>query len=257
MVRVLRGETGETVWEVRPRGRSGTEEVHVALAPSGLALACWGNSLQALDVTSGELRWADEVQGHLRSAPALDGNTIFVASDMGGVYAFGLDGKLLSEGKSPRAAGGRAVVVMRDELHVQKAVPEKNVENHFLRREGAKLAPSSTLLRAGRILCALDEERVLTYSADVDYTGGFETNVVSHGAVTQTTRLLPFGAACDSGGCVFGLGSRRLGWYDPSLQLVMELCRQSEAPPWGSLLAIGPDSTLLVASPKGILHVFE
>ncbi len=248
MLRILRGETGETAWEVRPRGRSRTEEVHVAFAPSGLVLACWGNSLQALDATSGELRWAYEVQGHLRSAPALDGGTIFVASDMGGVYAFGVDGKLLSQAKSPRAAGGRVVVVMRDELHVQKAAMEKNVENHFLLREGAKLAASSTLLRAGRILCALDAERVLT--------GGFSADVVSHGVVSST-RLIFLAAASDSGGCVYSIGPDRLGWYDPSLELVKELCRRSEAPPDGSLLAIGPDSTLLAASPKGILHVFE
>jgi hypothetical protein len=247
-VRVLRGDTGETVWEARPRGRSSTEEVHVAFAPSGLILACWGNSLQALDATSGELRWAYEVHGRLRSAPALEGGTVFVATDMGGVYAFGFDGKLLSEAKAPRAAGGRTVVALRHELHVQKAVPEKNVENHYVLRDGTKLAASSSLLRAGKILCALDGERLLT--------GGLPADVVSRGVVSSA-RLPLWAAACDSGGCVFALGPDRLGWYDSTLQLVMELGRRNEAPPLDSLLAIGPDSTLLAASPKGILHVYE
>jgi hypothetical protein len=123
-------------------------------------------------------------------------------------------------------------------------VPKKDVSNHVVAREGVTLAASSKLSRAGRILCALDDERVLT--------AGLSAEIVCRGVATPTRFALVEGA-CDSGGCVFGLGPHLLCWYDSTLH---EVGRLGEIPR-ESLLAIGPDSTLLAASPRGILHVFQ
>jgi len=59
-------------------------------------------------------------------------------------------------------------------------------------------------------------------------------------------------AIADSGGCFFAVHEGGVGWFDSTGALVKNILPgANDVGP----MAIGPDSTLLVASPRNILHV--
>ncbi|MDX9709426.1 MAG: PQQ-binding-like beta-propeller repeat protein [Trichloromonas sp.] len=60
-----------------------------------LIVPAWNGTLYALAAKSGELRWSLDIGQPLRSAPALAGERLYVASGDGTLAAVGLDGALL------------------------------------------------------------------------------------------------------------------------------------------------------------------
>ena len=60
-----------------------------------LLVPAWNGTLYALVAKSGELRWSLDIGQPLRSAPAVAGDRLFVASGDGTLAAVGLDGTLL------------------------------------------------------------------------------------------------------------------------------------------------------------------
>jgi hypothetical protein len=220
-VRLLDGRTGETLWIARAPGVTGDPvPANATFAPRGWIL-CPGlrGVLYALDSVSGKLRWSFATRGAQYAAPVVDGDRIFVVCSFGELAMLDLEGRVSGKVEVKHPGGVLPLMVMVSESHVYVTRLHGNL--------GAVVSIERTRAGFGEIALAKAPWLV-------------------------TASVL---GATDSGLCMFvgSPGDDDISWFD-STGTVVKTIRGVDAGP----LAIGPDSTVLVASSElGILQVVE
>ncbi|MEZ0227193.1 MAG: PQQ-binding-like beta-propeller repeat protein [Planctomycetota bacterium] len=238
---LLDGARGETLWSARYTD----EPAHTLFAPRGLALVVSGDLIHALDVTSGAVKWRFKTSGALHACPVADGSAIFVAGARGAVEALGFDGKVISRVRVPQGAVGD-LMLLGDALVMScRRDPDERM-TFLVARDGCKLGKKTPLTGLVALACAVDASRFLAGGpGSVIYSARGESVPVDDDGWTSST-------ISDSGSCIFGQSMRGLLWGDSTGSLVKTIFPGAHDT---TAMAIGPDSTLLVASPRGILHV--
>ncbi len=238
----LLDSSGQTLWSTRIRA----EQASCTLAPRGLALVTNGDVLQAHDAVTGAVRWSFKGAGRI-SDPLVDADTIFTVGTS--ICALGLDGKTLSRLRLPRGSAG-SMVLLRHALYLKsfKTDAYSQPMAFVVKREGARLG-AKTPITTGLTWfgCAIDDERF--------FVCGLEASIQSSDGTSESLGRHVRATVSDSGSCIFAMEGQRIVWLDGTGALVKSL--MPIGGDFGSRLdmAIGPNSTLLVPSPRGILHV--
>jgi hypothetical protein len=258
-VRLLDGRTGDTLWIARTSGvLDDPVPANATFAPRGLVLAPGiRGALDARDAATGRLRWSFATRGAQYAAPAVDGGTIFVACSMGSLHALDLDGRPRGEARLFASRDPVAPVVLSKAVYAHQTLdlgpgtPGGQLAHVGRTADGVEAVATRIALPRGALAlgCALDGDRLLL--------GEPEPSLVE-GKTARALNVLIFRpelAVADSAGCFFALkrgpkGGVDLGWYDSTGGTVKIVHGVDPGP-----TAVGPDSTLLVASERGILQV--
>lgn len=234
---------GETLWSVR----TPDERPAFTLAPRGLALVTCGELLDAFDVATGEPRWSFKAHGLIDACPVVDSSAIFLAGAQGAIHALDFEGLEVSRLRIPQGRVTR-IALLESALFMQCRLAASMVSvRSVVTRTREKLERKTPL--EGSLLtgfgCSVNRDRFLVL-------GGVMCAIYDTAGHAQPYER-SFGAAvADAGSCVFADDGRGVHWFDGTLTRVMTVLPGANNP---GPMAIGPDSTLLVASPRGILHV--